>query len=51
MLRLDAAWLLPVSTPPIRNGSVLLDDRGRIAAVGPRDAMPTSADLPVTDLG
>ncbi len=51
MLRLDAAWVLPVATPPIRDGSVLLDDRGRIAAVGPRDAVPVSGDVPVDDLG
>ncbi len=51
MQRLDAAWVLPVVVPPIRDGSVLLDDRGRIAAVGPRDAVPSSADVPVHDLG
>ena len=51
MLRLDAAWVVPVAAPPIRDGSVLLDDRGRIAAVGPRQAVPSSVDVPVIDLG
>jgi cytosine/adenosine deaminase-related metal-dependent hydrolase len=40
MRRLDAAWVLPVSAPPIRNGAVLVDDNGRIAAVGPAAAVP-----------
>ena len=35
MLRISARWLLPVSSPPISGGAVLIDDEGRIAAVGP----------------
>ncbi|HET9065656.1 MAG TPA: TatD family hydrolase [Gemmatimonadales bacterium] len=37
MLRLAADWVLPVVTPPIAAGAVLLDDGGRITMVG-RDA-------------
>src|SRR5690606_4612369 len=29
-----AAWVLPVTSPPIRGGAVLVDSTGRIAAVG-----------------
>lgn len=41
MLRLSAAWLVPVSAPPIAGGAVLVDDRGRIVAVGEDQAVPT----------
>ncbi|HEY0810148.1 MAG TPA: amidohydrolase family protein [Longimicrobiales bacterium] len=38
-----ALWVLPVTAPPIRDGAVLVDDEGRIAAVGTRASMPHSA--------
>jgi hypothetical protein len=33
-----AAWVLPVATPPIRDGVVLVEGTGRIAAVAPAAA-------------
>jgi len=44
MLRLSAAWLVPVSAPPIADGVVLIDDHGRIVAVGEAHAVPTPED-------
>ena len=40
-----ALWVLPVTAPPIRDGAVLVDDEGRIAAVGTRASMPESAQF------
>jgi cytosine/adenosine deaminase-related metal-dependent hydrolase len=37
-----AAWVLPISRPPIRDGWIVLDD-GRIVAVGGPDAPPEDA--------
>ncbi|HET9986023.1 MAG TPA: amidohydrolase family protein [Longimicrobiales bacterium] len=50
-VRYSAAWVLPVSAPPIRDGAVLVDARGRIAAVGPAAAVPTPDDAESLDLG
>lgn len=49
--RYSASWVLPVSAPPIRDGAVLVDARGRIAAVGPAAAVPTPDDAELVDLG
>lgn len=38
--RYTASWVLPFEGPPIANGAVLLDDTGRIAAVGPEADVP-----------
>jgi cytosine/adenosine deaminase-related metal-dependent hydrolase len=38
-----ASWILPVTSPPVRNGALLVDDEGRIAGVGTRESMPASA--------
>jgi cytosine/adenosine deaminase-related metal-dependent hydrolase len=46
-----ARWVLPVSAPAISNGSVLVDEGGTIAAVGPRDAVDAGPDTIVLDLG
>ena len=46
MLRLSAPWLLPIARSPIANGAVLLDQRGRIAAVGPDAAVPRPEGVP-----
>ena len=38
--RFTAAWVAPVTSPPIRDGALLVDARGRIAAVGPAAVVP-----------
>jgi 5-methylthioadenosine/S-adenosylhomocysteine deaminase len=40
VLRIRAAAVYPVTAPPIEDGAVLVDDRGRIAAVGPDAVVP-----------
>lgn len=44
MLRLAAPWVLPIDAPPIADGAVLVDDDGRIAAVGPDHVVPAPPD-------
>jgi cytosine/adenosine deaminase-related metal-dependent hydrolase len=39
-LLLRASWVLPIAAPPLRDGAVLVGPDGRIAAVGPREAVP-----------
>lgn len=51
MQRLRAAWVLPVDQPPIADGAVLLDDGGRIAAVGADAIVPRPDSARETDLG
>ncbi|MFQ5807070.1 MAG: amidohydrolase family protein [Phycisphaerae bacterium] len=46
---LKAAWVVPVTTPPIREGYVEIDD-GQIVAVGTPSALPSKA-AQVADLG
>ena len=46
-----AAWVLPVSAAPIRDGAVLVGADGRIAAVGPAAAVHPPDDCIVEDLG
>jgi cytosine/adenosine deaminase-related metal-dependent hydrolase len=46
-----AAWVLPVAGPPIRDGAVLVDTDGRIAAVAPAAALELPADAKLEDLG
>ena len=45
-IRLSAAWVLPITAPPLRNGAVLVDESGRIAAVGPDEAVPSPPGVP-----
>jgi cytosine/adenosine deaminase-related metal-dependent hydrolase len=46
MVRYRASWILPISSPPIRDGWVVLD-RGRIVALGPsRSASNDGRDVP-----
>ena len=40
MLRLRARSVHPVTAPPIEDGAVLVDGRGKITAVGPDRAVP-----------
>src|SRR5688500_2437645 len=44
-------WVLPVSTAPVRDGAVLVDRDGRIAAVGPRAAIEPPPGGEVVELG
>lgn len=44
MIRYHASWLLPISMPAVRNGTVVVDEQGRIAYVGPSDAAPPGED-------
>jgi cytosine/adenosine deaminase-related metal-dependent hydrolase len=46
-----AAWVLPVSSPPIRDAAVLVNAAGRIADVGPAAAVGHPAEVPVVELG
>ena len=41
MLRVRAQYVHPVTAPSIENGAVLIDDNGRIAAIGPHPNVPT----------
>lgn len=40
MLRIAAPWLLPIDAPPVADGAVLIDDAGRLVAVGPDALVP-----------
>lgn len=46
-----ARWVLPIATPPIRDGAVLVADDGRIAWVGPRADAPGDGDAALEELG
>ena len=50
MQRFSASWRLPIAGDPIRDGAVLVDDRGRIAAIGPGDRVPVPPDAVRIDL-
>ena len=45
-----AAWVLPISSEPIRDGAVVVED-GRIRWVGRRDDMPDATHAHVHELG
>ena len=47
MIRYHARWVVPISSPPFRDGTVV-EDGGRIVYIGPRAAAPAGADV---DLG
>ncbi|HEU4557781.1 MAG TPA: amidohydrolase family protein [Longimicrobium sp.] len=46
-----ATWVLPVSSEPLRDGAVMVDTDGRIAAVGPALALECPPDAEIVDLG
>ncbi len=46
-----AEWVLPVCSPAIRNGAVLVNDHGKIAAVGPVAAVDAPEGVEIMDLG
>jgi len=43
-MRYHARWVLPITQPPIENGTVVETD-GKITYVGPRDAAPPGKDV------
>ena len=43
MTRYHASWVLPIASPPLRNGTVVEQD-GRIVYVGPRNGAPSGGD-------
>lgn len=49
--RFTARWVLPVTASPLVDGAVLVDEGGRIAAVGPAAAVPLPAGGRTLDLG
>jgi cytosine/adenosine deaminase-related metal-dependent hydrolase len=51
MLRLSAAWLAPVTSPPVADGAVLIGDDGRIVAAGPGAEVPAPPDAERLALG
>lgn len=46
-----ARWVFPVTSPPIGDGAVLIDEDGRIAAVGPAHSVPEPEGAALVDLG
>ena len=48
MITYNARWVLPISAPPIENGTVAVDDR-RIAWVGPRAQRPNGDHVDLGD--
>lgn len=46
-----AEWVLSVATPPLRDGAVLVDADGRVAAVGPRLSIEAPEGTEVVELG
>jgi cytosine/adenosine deaminase-related metal-dependent hydrolase len=49
VIRYHARWVVPITTPPIENGTVVVDGR-RIAWVGPRGEGPTGTDVDLGDV-
>lgn len=43
--------MLPIAAPPLRDAAVLIGSDGRIAAVGPREAVPCAPGTDVLELG
>ena len=48
MIRYHARWVLPISRPPLEDGTVAVRD-GRIAYVGPRNDAPAGQDVDLGD--
>lgn len=46
-----AEWVLPVATPPIQRGAVLVNERGVIDAVAPVGSLDIGDDVDIVDLG
>jgi len=50
-VRLRADWLVPVASPPVPDGAVLIGADGRIAAVGPAASVPLPPGVATLDFG
>jgi cytosine/adenosine deaminase-related metal-dependent hydrolase len=50
MRRYHARWVLPITGPPIRDGTVAVDEAGRIAFVGRRAHAPPGEDRELGDV-
>ena len=50
-LRLRADWALPIDTAPIPDAAILIDQNGRIAAIGPEPEVPAPSDAESLELG
>jgi 5-methylthioadenosine/S-adenosylhomocysteine deaminase len=48
VIRYHSRWVVPVTSPPIENGTVVVDDQ-RIAWVGPRREAPAGDDVDLGD--
>lgn len=48
--RYTASWVLPFEGPPLADGAVLLDESGRIVAVGPDDDVPAPPGMELVRL-
>ena len=46
-----ARWVLPATAAPVVDGVVVVDDSGRIAALGPAETTPLPSSAAVVDLG
>lgn len=46
-----ARWVLPVATPPLRDGAVWVDGEGRIVAVGPAASLEPPEGVLLEELG
>lgn len=49
--RYTARWILPVTSPPIEAGALLVDERGRITSVGPASHVPGEGTVESIELG
>ena len=49
--RLSARWVLPIGSPALEHGALLIGADGRIAAVGPEAVVPRPADAAAEDFG
>lgn len=48
-VRLTAGWVLPVDSPPIQRGAVLVGPDGFVERVGPASEVPTPAGVPAIE--
>jgi len=49
--RYRARWIVPITAQPIADGALLVDEAGRIVALGPAATVPAPPDAAEVDLG